>query len=137
MYEERRKILQMLKKGKISVDEAERLLNAIGEESGEAGKPSSGKKLKYLRVLVEPTPESKEGDRVNIRVPMSLIRAGLKWAAFIPQHARGKVDEALKEQGIDMNIDKIKPEELEELLVHLDDLQVEVDGKDKVRVFCE
>ena len=137
MSEERRKILEMLKKGKITVDEAERLLKALGEDSGDAGKAMSGKKPKYLRVLVEPAPDDKNGDRVNIRVPMNLIRAGLKWAAFIPQHARGKVDEALKEQGVDVDFDKIKPEDLEELVMHLNDLQVDVDGKEKVRVFCE
>lgn len=136
MGDERRKILEMLAKGKISVEEAERLLKAIGEDEGPVG-TSSSKKPKYLRVLVEPAPDSKEGDRVNVRVPMNLIRAGLKWAAFIPQHARGKVDEALKEQGIDVDLNKIKPEDLEELVVHLNDLQVEVDGKEKVRVFCE
>ena len=137
MSEERRKILEMLKKGKINVDEAERLLKALGEDSGGAGIAMSGKNPKYLRVLVEPAPDDKDGDRVNIRVPMNLIRAGLKWAAFIPQHARGKVDEALKEQGVDVDFDKIKPEDLEELVMHLNDLQVDVDGKEKVRVFCE
>lgn len=137
MGDERRKILDMLSKGKISVDEAERLLKAIGESDVASGGSSSEKKPKYLHVRVEPGPESKDGERVNVRVPMNLIRAGLKWAAFIPQHARGKVDEALKEQGIDVDLNKIKPEDLEELVIHLNDLQVEVDGKEKVRVFCE
>ena len=137
MGDDKRKILEMLSKGKISVDEAERLLKALGDGDASTGVTGSGKKPKYLRVLVEPTEESQEGERVNVRVPMNLIRAGLKWAAFIPQHARGKVDDALKEQGIDVDLNKIKPEDLEELVVHLNDLQVEVDGKDRVRVFCE
>lgn len=137
MGDEKRKILEMLSKGRISVDEAERLLKAVDQGDASEGPAASGKKPKYLRVLVEPTAESQEGDRVNVRVPMNLIRAGLKWAAFIPQHARGKVNDALREQGIDVDLNKIKPEDLEELVVHLNDLQVEVDGKDRVRVFCE
>lgn len=137
MGEEMRKILEMLKKGKINVDEAERLLKALGQDIPVSDKPAAGSKPKYLRVLVEPSPDNKKGDRVNIRVPMNLIRAGLKWAAIIPQNARGKVDEALKEKGFDVDFDKIKPEDLEELIVNLNDLTVEVDGEEKVRVFCE
>jgi hypothetical protein len=137
MGEETRKILEMLKKGKISVDEAERLLKALGKAPAAGNAVSRRDKPKYLRVLVEPAPGNKKGDRVNVRVPMNLIRAGLKWAALIPQHARGKVDEALKEQGIDVDFDKIKPSDLEEIIVHLNDLQVEVDGNETVRVFCE
>ena len=100
MSEERRKILEMVAAGKVSVDEAERLLKALGEESQSEKKDSkSSKNPKYLRVEVEPAPGNTDGDRVNVRVPMNLIRAGLKWAAVLPKHARGKVDEALKDQG--------------------------------------
>jgi len=139
MSEERRKILEMLSKGKISVDEAERLLTAVSEGSEQAPSRSfsSGSKLKYLRVLVEPAPDNKNGDRVNIRVPLNLIRAGLKWAAFIPKHAQEKVDEALKEKGINVDFNKMKPEDLEEIIVNLNDLQVDVEGAEKVRIFCE
>ena len=138
MNEERRKILEMLSKGKINVDEAERLLTAISADEGhDSGTTHTGNKPKYLRVLVEPTPDSKNGDRVNIRVPLNLVRAGLKWAAFIPKHAQGKVNHALKEKGIEMDLNKLKPEDLEELILNLNDLQVEVEGSEKVRIFCE
>jgi len=135
MTEERKKILEMLSEKKITVEEAERLLNALGEpESGSAGgKPS----WKYLRVLVEPGPGSERGDKVNIRVPMKLIRAGLKWAALIPKHAQGDINKALQDKGIDLDFSKIKPEDLEDILTNLDDLTVDVDGHDKVRIFCE
>ena len=68
MGDERRKILEMLSKGKISVDEAERLLKAIGESDTPGGGSGSGKKPKYLHVRVEPTPESKEGDILSISI---------------------------------------------------------------------
>lgn len=139
MSEERRKILEMLVKGKISVNEAERLLTAVSEGSEQASSQSvsTGGKPRYLRVFVEPAPNNKNGDRVNIRVPLNLIRAGLKWAAFIPKHAQVKVDEALKEKGIDVDFNKMKPEDLEEIIVNLNDLQVDVEGAEKVRIFCE
>jgi hypothetical protein len=100
-------------------------------------RPADKSKFKYLRVLVEPGPESKSSDKVNVRVPLNLIRAGLKWAAFIPQSIQPKVDAALKDQGIDIDLSKMKPEDLEELITNLNDLTVEIEGKEKVRVFCE
>jgi len=138
MKEERRKILDMLAEGKISVDEAERLLSAlISDEPGQDKKREDKSRLKYLRVLVEPGPNSAEGEKINIRVPIKLIRAGLKWAAFIPQNVQGKVDEALHEKGIDMDFSNLKPEDLEDLVTNLNDLKVDVEGKEKIRIFCE
>jgi hypothetical protein len=33
--------------------------------------------------------------------------------------------------------DRLKPEDLEELVSQLNDLTVEVEGQEKVRIFCE
>jgi len=139
MTEERKKILEMLSEKKISVEEAEKLLNALGAPDAVSAESPGGAKFpwKYLRVVVEPGPGSEHGDKVNIRVPMKLIRAGLKWAALIPKHAQGDVNKALHDKGIDFDFTKIKPEDLEDILSNLDELVVDVDGRDKVRVFCE
>jgi hypothetical protein len=138
MNEEHRKILEMLKEGKISVADAEKLLAAVGGPGTEAPAAPGGKPgWKYLRVLVEPGPGSESQDKVNIRVPMKLIRAGLKFAALIPQAAQGKVNVALKEKGLNVDLMKISPQDLEDLVANLNDMTVEVDGKDKVRIFCE
>lgn len=143
MKEEKRKILEMLDAGKINVDEAERLLAAItaeepGQKESDEESPKGGKpRFKYLRVVVEPGAGSGGGEKVNIRVPLKLIRAGLKWAAFMPKHVQGSVNEALHEKGIDMDFSSIKPEDLEELITNLNDLTVDVEGKETVKIFCE
>ncbi len=138
MNEERKKILEMLSAGKISVEEAEKLISALSSaQTGAQEEPSSKAQPKYLRVLVEPGPNSEIQDKVNVRVPLKLIRAGLKFAAFIPKHAQSSVDQALHDKGIDIDLAKIKPEDLEEIVSQLNDLTVEVEGKEKVRVFCE
>ena len=138
MSEEKKRILEMLSQNKITVDEAERLLAALdGSPDASMTSPSGKASPKYLRVQVEPAGPTSRGDRVNVRVPMNLIRAGLKWASFIPHSAQGKIQSALTEKGIDMDFNKLKPEDLEEIIRNLNDLQVEVDGQDKVRVFCE
>jgi hypothetical protein len=137
MSEETRKILEMLHQGKIGVEEAEKLLAAVSPASvsTEVATTGSGAK-KYLRVQVEPD-QASGGDRVNVRVPMKLIRAGLKLAAFLPRDAQSQVNHALKEKGMDVDLSKLTPEDLEELVANLDDLTVDVEGKQKVRIYSE
>jgi hypothetical protein len=152
MNDNRRQILEMLAAGKITADEAERLISAL-ESSPTAG-PSehtstSGVSLKprakYIRVLVEADDDltglKKGPTTVNVRVPMQLLRAGVRLASLIPQQAHIQVDEALSRHGVPLTLSQIKPENLEELIDHLEDLTVDVDSRDtgatKVRVFCE
>ncbi len=147
MTENRKKILEMLAEKKISVDDAYRLLNTIDSaESGQEGTSKSGTggkvKPKYLRVTVLPDPEhehSKDVDRVNVRVPMSLIRAGIKLTSLIPPEARDKVNGALREKGIDFDVRNLKPEDLEELIGALSDLEVDIVSSkgERVKVFVE
>lgn len=154
MNENRRQILEMLAAGKLTADEAERLLAALEPETasaGGAGASNAGVRgtatkaaPKYLRVLVE-ADESMTGNKglttVNVRVPMQLLRAGVRLAALIPQQAHNQLDQALSSHGVPLTVSQIKPENLEELIDHLEDLTVDVDGKEgnqtKVRVFCE
>ena len=88
-------------------------------------------------MLVEPAADNPDGDRVNIRVPLNLVRAGLKFASFIPAQAQDKINREMKEKGVPFDLSHFNPKDIEELLVHLNDLTVEVEGKEKVRVFCE
>jgi hypothetical protein len=131
MSKERKKILEMLAAGKITAEEAERLIAALeASETRERGsEPGAARseKPRYLRVVVDDAEH-----RVNVRVPMKLIRAGVKLSALVPQQA---VDAAMEESGIDLS--QITPENLDEIVDSLDDLTVDIDGKEKVRVFCE
>jgi len=156
MNENRRQILEMLAAGKITADEAERLIAALEPQSGPAmggfmgsvaganGGTTVKTRARYLRVLVEADEAStglKGVTTVNVRVPMELLRAGVRLASLIPQQAHGQLDEALSKHGVPITLSQIKPENLEELIDHLEDLTVDVDGaegnKTKVRVFCE
>ena len=149
MNEHRRQILQMLSEGKISADEAERLIGAMeGPPSfstfSDAGSSGAGNsRPKYLRVVVDSEDDGHEGPtKVNIRVPMQLLRAGVRLAGLIPAPALRRANHAMQEQGVPIDLTQIKPENLEELVEQLNDLTVDVDQKDantkvKVRVFCE
>jgi hypothetical protein len=137
MGEETRKVLEMLREGKIDIEEAEKLLAAVapaGPQTGDSAGPTGARK--YLRIQVEPD-QGTDGDRVNVRVPMKLIRAGLKLAAFLPREAQSQVNSALQEKGMDVDLSRLTPEDLEELVSNLDDLTVNVEGKQKVRIYSE
>ena len=143
MNEHRRKILDMLAEGRISADEAERLLAALDKDPpAVTGAAATRPSLKYLRVVVD-TDEGLAGDamtKVNIRVPLQLLRAGVRLAGLIPTEARTHVNEALREKGIAFDISQLKPENLEELIAQLNDLSVDIDhakGKARVKIFCE
>ncbi|MCL2679405.1 MAG: hypothetical protein FWF18_03890 [Dehalococcoidia bacterium] len=147
MNDNKKRILEMLAAGKISVDEAARLMTAVegapfvsAVSSGEAAaRPTP----RYLRVLVDGLNQDKhDGDRhpekVNIRVPVALIRAGIKLTSLIPREAAEQVDKALAEKGVNVNLKNLKEEDLTELLDALTDLVIEVDdGKSHVRVRAE
>jgi len=135
MKEERKQILDMLAQGKITADDAERLLAKL--ESGDAGDTTSTTsadgnqptKPKYLRIHIDST----DGDKVNVRVPLALIRTGIKLAAVLPNG----VNEKLGEKGVDLS--KFSELDADELYESLRELQVNVDASDgdTVRVFCE
>jgi hypothetical protein len=154
MGESQKKILEMLAQNKISVDDAHRLLSAVGaEEGGHTGNKYTGQETpenlvnkvlnsrKYLRVTVTPpegNTDAKVG-RVNVRVPMSLIRAGIKLTSLIPSDALDKANNALHEKGINFDVRNIKKEDIEELIDAMGDMQIDIDGDkgEKVKVFVE
>ena len=143
MNDDRRSVLQMLSDGKINADEAERLLGAM-DGAGHAPRASERASIghnmpapKYLRVSVDATDD--EGQtKVNIRVPMALLRAGVRLTSLIPPAARDQVNAELAKNGVPFDISQLKPENLEELVAHLEDFSLDVDAQDaKVRIFCE
>ncbi len=137
MSAERRKVLEMLAQGKITTEDAEKLLDKLasgpdpGAPEGQTGEESSSqaKKLRYLRIVVN----SPDRDQVNIRVPLTFMRTGMKLFAVLPP----RVSEKLAEHGIDLSaFAAMKGQDLTDAL---QDLNVDVDPGDgkKVRIFCE
>jgi len=146
MSEDRRSILTMLSEGKITPDEADRLLAALEREPAQAlpgAEPRGGAghnrpPAKYLRVAVDTDDGHAGPTKVNVRVPMQLLRAGVRLSSIIPPHARERVNEAMARNGVPFDINAVRPENLEELVEQLNDLTVDVDqDRTKVRIFCE
>ena len=124
------------------MEEAESLLGLLeqpafvatsGSDTGEGRKSPP----KYLRVVVEEDGES-ANERANVRVPMALIRSGVKLGALIPGDATNRMNEKLREKGIDIDVGNLKSEDLDQLVDALADMEVDVqDGNGHVRVFVE
>jgi hypothetical protein len=140
MNEQRKDILDMLAEGKITAVEAEQLIAALGRDQSPAASVADARpsgRAKYLRVVVE-TFEDGEPGRVNVRVPLQLLRAGVQLAALVPAQALGRANDELSRSGVPIDLTQLKPEQLEALVEHLDEVTVEVDQSDaRVRVFCE
>jgi len=144
MSENTKRVLEMLAAGKISVDEAAKLLAALGNtgDSGPAtGSVALGRKPRFLHVVVNHPPDKGEAgapEKVNVRVPVSLIRAGMKFSSLIPDEASEQVDKALKDKGIKINLKNLKEEDLDELVTALSELEVDIDeGQGKVKIYTE
>ena len=137
MNDNRRQILDMLATGKITAEEAERLIAALERGTG-ATAMSESDKVKYLRVLVDTIDPMAGPTKVNVRVPMQLLRAGVRLTGVIPASAREEVNNALRKEGIPFDINNLTPQNLEELVEQLRELTVDVNNENtKVRVFCE
>jgi len=103
LKEERLHILSMLSEGTITADQAESLLNALGEEKEDFDqeiiikKPKKPGSFKMLKVLVD----SADGDKVRVQIPVEFAKL-LKTAKF-----NGKINDMDMDLDIDSIIDMV------------------------------
>ncbi len=134
MSEETRQVLEMLSNGKVSVQEAEQLLQAVGAAGPSADEPKA--EPRYFRILVnKPAREGKKAENVNIRVPMTVVRGGLRIGSLFPSIlAKKKVQLA---NGSELDLSKVTYTDLEAMIKDIGELSVDVDGDAQVRIRCE
>lgn len=134
--ESQKKILEMLAEDKITVEEATALLSKLNrsEEPDEVQEepedaPAKRKMPRYLRVIVD----SANGDKVNVRVPLSLIKTGIKLSALVP----GNAADRMSSHGFDLS--QLSKLDGDELIQALNDMTVDVESADgdNVKVFTE
>lgn len=136
--EDRRRILDMLAAGSISVDDAANLLKALGSPPAAPAalpvpKRTGGGQARLLRILIDESNSQSEsgGAKVRVNVPIALARFATR---FLPKEASSE----LQDQGID----------LEEILASMGDdlpdgrlVDIEADsdepGKGRARIIIE
>ena len=89
---------------------------------------------KYLYVKVV----SVIGDNVDVRIPLGLVRAGLKLTSLIPPQAMDEINKSMAQHGMSIDFSSLKPDTIEELIEALREMEINVDSKngDNVRVYC-
>lgn len=150
--EESRRVLDLLAEGKITVSEAEQLLQALNAapKAEPASNASAGStvhgdkpKRKYMCIKVEPSHGAGgelRGPR-NIRLPLEFLRSGIKLAGVMPGMMPGiqnHIAERMREKGIDIDVGRMKPEQVDEFITQLSELNLDFDSdRGHVRIYCE
>jgi hypothetical protein len=171
MSDESRRVLDLLSQGKITVDEADRLLAAIGSASGgstatgtataDKGASTGEAPPKYLRITVTksgswPGDDGEQPRRasmwrghvgggrnreVSIRVPVALVRNGMRLGAMIPGLAGGGMQTRLRERGVEVDLSKLDPAMIDQLVSEFGEMNIDVTsergGKAQIRITCE
>jgi hypothetical protein len=136
MSEETRKVLEMLSSGKITVQEAEQLLQAVTASVPDEKNAEKKADPKYFRILVnKPAREGKKAENVNIKVPITVVRGGLRLSSVFPG-LMGKKKIQL-DNGTELDLSKIHYADLEAMIKDIGELTVDVDGDAQVRIRCE
>lgn len=146
MSAETKKVLEMLAAGKISAEDAERLLNKVsGNATQEPAGPSASaeasttgasadankaKRARYLRIQVERPGR----ENVNMRVPLAFVRGGQLFS-ILP----AGITEKLQEHGIGVGAFSKSKMNDPEVLKALEELNIDIDKGDgkRVRIFAE
>lgn len=129
MNEEILKVLEMVKEGKITVEEGEKLIAALKQSAGEEENPKKAapkNKSKYsmLRIRIDAKdPHKKEDEaKVTVNVPLTLARKAAGLLSLVPKDTK----KDLNEKGIDLDsidlkelIDLFELGELDEELVNI------------------
>lgn len=143
MSQQRKQILQMLADGKINADEAERLLTAIesdDEQSSDSGEVSSvkTKKPRFLHIKITAERGGHHGhENVNVKVPIMLMKAGLKLGSLLPKKAHEKFSAHLSDHGIDLDLSRLGSEEIDVLVQALTQSSIDIEtDNEQIRIFC-
>lgn len=115
MKEERLKILEMVESGIITAKEASKLMDAVEEPN----KESKAEKADWIRIEVYD--KNRSNREVNIKLPMSIVRAALK----IGSKFADKIQTNLSENDLAQIVDAVNNAKIGEVVtIETDDNQI-------------
>jgi len=132
---ERARILQMVADGKIGVDQAEKLLDAAagpGPAREKTADQTSPPEFLFVKVA------GNGKDTVDIKVPLSLIRAGMRLTSLIPKDAMNEINRSMSEQGLSFDVNNLKGEDVETLIESLTKMEININSEsgETIKVYC-
>ncbi|HWW87626.1 MAG TPA: hypothetical protein VNZ26_28705 [Vicinamibacterales bacterium] len=75
---------------------------------------------------------------VTIRVPIALVKSGMRLGAIIPGVAAEQIAAKLRERGVDVDLSKLDPASIDAILKDLGEIDIDVDhGNAQVHISCE
>ena len=147
-----RRVLDMLSQAKISIDDADRLIKAMRMErpadSATTDQAADSRPpVRWFRINIH-KPAKDEAHKpkdVNIRVPIAVVKGGMRLGAIIATFAGEKAAQRMKERGLDLDLSTINGDlsrmngaEFDTFMKSLDDMNIEIDdGKSQVRITAE
>ncbi len=156
MNEETKRILEMVAQGKITVDEGAQLLSAMeppkpeapAEEQqrvwgwrikGDQPKEKAGPLPRFLRMdVLKSLEDGHIRKEVTIRIPVALIKSGVRLGAVFPKMFGEKLRQKLRDEGVDLGLTNLNPETVDELVRNMGQMTIDVEkGKAQVRFTAE
>jgi hypothetical protein len=138
MSDDTKRILKMVAAGKITADEGERLL--AGLAAGQSAPPDDKEKPtpRFLKMVARSIDEDGKDEGFRMQVPLDLLRAGIKMRALIPKKKREKINEKLKEKGIEGDIFEMSDDQVNTLISSLCEIEMEAaDSTGSLRIYLE
>ena len=145
MSDEARRVLDLVAQGKITVDDAQQLLGALGAPAAAAGAApprqdaATRPKPKWVRIAIHKSGrEGRQDKDVNIRVPLAIVRTGMRLGSLIPGAAGEQVQARMRERGLDIDFSKLDANAIETVIREIGDTNIEIDdGRSQVRISLE
>ncbi|NLM60775.1 MAG: hypothetical protein GX193_01690 [Clostridiales bacterium] len=141
---EKLRILNMVREGTISPEEAELLLKALETQENPTVetpvtlKDNRGRKSKKLRILVDADEKGKNKAKVNVTIPLSLLKS---IGPIVKNSIPSNVKSELEDQGVNIGEILNTVEYLIENGLEEDIVNIDAGGEDgenaKVRIYVE
>lgn len=147
MSEQRKKILDMLADGKITSDEADRLLDAVENVSKTESEQKENNlnfempenlKARFLCVKVKKESDGfHKNKNVDIKIPLVLLKAGVKLGSIIPGNVKHKVSGDLGKHGINFDFNNLDSSNLNEFIEAITHNPIKIETEEEtVKIFC-
>jgi hypothetical protein len=137
-----RRILDLLAQGKITVDEADQLLSAVGAPRAADAAPNpeaNATPPRWLRINVhKPANDQRKEKDVNIRVPIAVVKGGMRLGAIVAAFAGDQAARKMRERGFDLDLSMLDRPAFDSLLKDMEAVKIDMDsGTEQVRITCE